>query len=143
MKYLAIVTLLVFATPAVKDSRNALICQKWQEVGWKDFGGTYQAVRFPKTVSFKKDGTYEEIYCNLPMRGQWKWSPDSSKFGYEFTVINGKAVQGAPMEKVIPLDTILRLTRDTLIYGKLAHFGPGHGSAQGYGHDASYFVRVK
>ncbi len=132
------------ALPNQQGEKAKLICHTWVQVGLKQFRGKYRAVTvMPKIMTFQTDGSYEEKYGTLNMKGHWSFGRDSSKFAVSLTEFNGQKISDMPLDKVVPHDSILKLTRDTLIYGSLATFGPGNKLGQGYGHDDWYFVRVK
>lgn len=144
MKLSALVLFVTLALPTQQGERTQLMCQKWKQVGLKQFRGKYSAVtRMPKIMTLRTDGSYEETYGTLRSKGRWKFSRDSSKFAVSLTEFNGQKINDMPLDMVIPHDSILKLTRDTLIYGSLATFGPGNKLGQGYGHDDWYFVRLK
>jgi hypothetical protein len=124
------------------DSKFDLVCQKWKQVGIKSFGKDYNPVDKSMTeiIEFKKDGTYEEeLYGNIQFKGKWKFSNDSTKLGFEVTEMNGTAMHDLSLADSKPIDSIIKLTKDTLIYGSLGFYGKN----QLYGHDDWYFVREK
>jgi len=123
-------------------SKADLISQKWIEIGLKVFGREYKSVdkRSAEILTFHKDGTLEkELYGNLKFKGLWKFSEDSSKLAIELTELNGNPMGGLPLNEMKPTDSILKLTRDTLIIGMLAQYG----ELRIHGHDDRYFVSAR
>ena len=141
---LALTTLFFFLLCLVRlhENKMDLICQKWRQVGIKDFGKDYKSIdkSMTEVIIFKKDGAYdEELYGSLQIKGQWKFSMDSLKLSLVLTEMNGKTLAGTSFDDSKPIDSIIKLTRDTLIYGALVYFG----EQKIYGHDDWYFVREK
>jgi hypothetical protein len=124
-----------------KDSRMQLVCHKWKQVGLKPFGKSYQAVRASdKVMTLDRSGKYEEtLYGNLKIKGRWKFNQDSTRLAFEPYEFNGKTVPSGYLDKILPTDSLMKLTKDTLIYASLAYYGP----KKVYGHDDWYFVREK
>src|SRR6476469_7101765 len=123
--------------PFQTAGKTDLICQKWLEVGLKVFGNEYKRVdkQSAETFSFSKNGTLTKvIYGNLKYKGQWRFSADSTKVAMELTELNGIAIKNVPLEKIKPTDSIIKLTRDTLILGSLGYYG----DMRVYGHDDRY-----
>ena len=118
-----------------------MISQKWLEVGLKAFGNEYKPVdkSLVQIITFHKNGTLEkELYGNLKFKGIWKFSSDSNKIAIELTELNGNKLKGLSLNEIKPTDSILKLTRDTLILGALGEYG----HLRVHGHDDRYFVRV-
>jgi hypothetical protein len=124
------------------DSRFDLLCQKWRWVGSKDFGKEYKPVNetSSEVIFLKKDGTYEEeLYGSIQIKGIWNLCCDSSKIGFVVVEMNGAKMGESTFNGLKPTDSIMKLTKDTLIYAALAYFG----EKKIYGHDDWYFVREK
>ena len=142
MKSILFVLVLIFISESPsKVSKTDLISQKWIEVGLKVFGREYRSVdkQSAETFTFHKDGTLEkEVYGNLKFKGLWKFSADSMKIAIELTTLNGNPLRSTPLSKIKPTDSILKLTRDTLILGTLKQYV----DLRMHGHDDRYFVRV-
>jgi len=125
-----------------QESKLKLVCKKWRQVGIKQFGKDYQPVykSMSEIIEFKYDGTYEEdLYGNVKIKGKWKFSIDSTKLAFEVTEIDGTAMHDLSLTDSKPVDSIIKLTKDTLIYGSLGF----HGVNKLYGHDDRYFVRER
>ena len=134
-------SILLLFGPAQKVSKADMISQKWLEVGLKAFGNEYKPVdkSLVEIITFHKNGTLEkELYGNLKFKGIWKFSSDSNKIAIELTELNGNKLKGLSLNEIKPTDSILKLTRDTLILGALGEYG----HLRVHGHDDRYFVRV-
>jgi hypothetical protein len=141
MKYLFSIALLLL-TRISSDSKLELICHSWVQVGIKPFQKEFHAVNTQQgeVLTFRPDGTYEQLlYGSLSVNGVWRFSSDSTKFAFAVTSMNGNPIKSLPLENTKPTDSLLRLTADTLIYARLAYYGPD----QIYGHDDWYYVRKK
>lgn len=117
-----------------------LFCRSWKQVGFKKNGVLQVKLvdkEVGKRIEFKKNGTFEEIMYNLKGKGLWEFSDDSAKFGLKIIEYNGMNVSSSlPIVKNI---LIIKLTKDTLIYGTEAYYG----KEKVYGHDDWYFIREK
>ena len=124
-----------------QDSRMQLVSHKWKQVGIKSFGKKYQAVNASeKVMILDRNGSYEEtLYGQMKIKGHWKFNQDSTRLAFEVFEYNGVKVPGGYLDKMLPTDSIMRLTKDTLIYASLAYHGP----KKVYGHTDWYFVREK
>lgn len=119
--------------------RSSQICRTWKQVGYKGFHKAYKPIdpSMAEVITFKKDGTYDKVlYGQMSIKGDWQFDPDSTKIKMAVTSINGARVGGMTIDQSKPTDTLLRLTRDTLVYGTLAYYG----KSSEYGHDDLYFV---
>lgn len=118
-----------------------LACHQWKQVGIKSFGKKYQAVSASeKVMTLDRSGTYEEtLYGQMKIKGRWKFNQDSTRLAFEVSEYNGTKVPGGYLDKMIPTDSVMKLTKDTLIYASLAYYGP----KKVYGHTDWYFVREK
>ena len=138
--------LILFLLPiAISNSQTAdrtdLLCRKWVLVGSKPFNMPYRAVnpQMAKIMQFNKDGTYQEEMFSLKSKGVWEFNTDSTMFNISLTEFNGSPTKGLSLKDSKPTDRILKLTRDSLIYGMEAYYGP----ERTFGHDDWYFVPVK
>ncbi|WP_295654448.1 hypothetical protein [uncultured Mucilaginibacter sp.] len=124
-------------------SKMNLICnKKWRWVALKSFGKELNPVQksLSDALFFRNDGTFEkEMYGQLKFKGKWAFNTDSSKLDMAITEMNGQALAGMALGESHPTDSIMRLTKDTLIIAKLAYFGPKNI----YGHDDWYYVKEK
>ena len=125
------------------DNKTNLLCQKWHEVGVKSFNKEFKPIdkRGAETITFYNDGTFEkELYGTLHFKGHWLFSNDSTKLAFSITEMNGAAMKNnEPLTNKYATDSIIKLTKDTLIDGHLGYFG----EKQIYGHDDIYYVREK
>jgi hypothetical protein len=70
MKLLTLALLSVLAIPTQPNEKITLFCQKWKQVGLKQFRGKYLPItRMPKIMTLRMDGTYEETYGTLRSKG--------------------------------------------------------------------------
>ncbi len=119
-----------------------LICHKWQQVGIKNFGKEYKPLdrTMGEVMTFNADGTYsEDLDGGNHIKGKWKFNRDSSKIAFAITEMNGEAVTDVSLADARATDSIIVLSNDTLVYGRLARYG----KEKVYGHEDSYFVRVE
>jgi hypothetical protein len=128
-------------TGSHQDSKLDLICQKWVQVGIKNFGKEYKSVdkSLAKNLLLKKDGAYEEGLYKILIKGQWKFNNDSTKLAFALMEMNGKPMSGLTINDYEPYDSIFKLTKDTLIYGSAGL----HGQQRIYGYTVLYFVKEK
>ena|SRR5580692_10965101 len=141
MKYLSLILPLFFFRMS-SDSILQLICHRWKQVGIKPFQKEFRPIQSQQgeVLSFHSDGTYEQLlYGRLSINGVWKFSDDSIKLAFAITSMNGSPLKSLPLENTTPTDSLVRLTTDTLIYARLAYYGP----EKVYGHDDWYYVREK
>jgi hypothetical protein len=88
-------------------------------------------------MTFTEDGNYEEeMYC-LKSTGKWFFNSDQTKFDFILTTFNGMAIPAFSDTTRRTNKLIIKLTKDTLIYGAEAYYG----NDKIYGHDDWYFVR--
>jgi hypothetical protein len=142
MKSLSIISVLVLSWLSFQDNKLELICQNWTQAGTKNFGKPYQAISpsMAETILFKKDGTYDEVlYGQMKLKGKWKFDKSGSKLAFQITEMNGAEMKDMELDAKHPTDSIMKLTKDTLIYAQLKYYGPN----KIYGHDDMYFVRQK
>ena len=138
--FIILTFLLLFKSPG-QDSKIDLLCHKWRQVGMKSFGKNYHQVdkSMSELISFDENGTFEkELYGTLKFKGKWLFSNDSTKLALGITEMNGNPLlDTARFGNKYANDTLIRLTKDTLIDGHLSYFG----NNKIYGHDDYYYVR--
>ena len=136
-----ILTLFLLFKSAGQDNKIDLLCHKWKQVGIKSFGKNYHQIdkSMSELISFDRNGTFEkELYGTLEFKGKWLFSNDSTKLTLAITEINGNPISDTtPFDNKYANDTLIKLTKDTLIDGHLAYFG----NDKIYGHDDYYYVR--
>jgi hypothetical protein len=138
---ITLISILLFLIP-MHDTKLNLLCQQWRQVGIKYFDKDYKPIdrSMSETIIVKKDGTYEkELHATLKFKGKWKFSNDSSKLAFSITEMNGTVTSNLSIENTKPTDSLIRLTIDTLIIGRLAYYGVH----KIYGHDDWYYTREK
>jgi len=88
---------------------------------------------------FNVDGTYTEVAYSGKMKttGQWFLNEDQTKMEFMISSFNGQQIPPFPETTRHFNKIILKLTKDTLIYGNEAYYG----EKKIYGHDDLYFVR--
>jgi len=121
--------------------QKLLFCHKWRQFAFKR--ATDSVVKsidpsMAKTCLFRDDGYYEENYLNIISSGKWFFNADEKKFGLIIDTFNGTKFPGQDSLKPPANIVVLKLTKDTLIYGNDIYTGPN----RVYGHDDSYFVRA-
>jgi len=119
-----------------------MLCHKWLQVASKQHDNASQRATdksMAKNVTFKPDGTYEEVTYNntLKIEGEWFLNPEQTKMEFTVTNLNGQKMPPFPETTRHYNIIILKLTADTLVYGREAYYG----NKQVYGHDDLYFVR--
>jgi len=141
MKLLITMVFALLAFPLQKNDKLDLLCQKWRQVGMKSYGKEYRSIdkKMSESIWFKRDGTFiKELYGQLTFKGQWLLSNDSTKIAFRITQMNGTPFgEGEPFDNKFANDSIIKLTKDTLIDGQLKYFGV----EKIYGHDDIYYVR--
>ena len=75
----------------------------------------------------------------MKIKGRWKFNQDSTRLAFEVFEYNGTKVPGGHLDKMILTDSVMKLTKDTLIFASRAYYGP----KKVYGHTDWYFVREK
>ena len=72
-------------------------------------------------MTLDRSGNYEEaLYGQMKIKGHWKFNQDSTQLAFEVFEYNGTKVPGWYLDKMIPTDSVMKLTKDTLIYASLA-----------------------
>jgi hypothetical protein len=143
MKYLVLFCLPLLITSFKKgDDVKTLLCHKWIQFASKassDLTIKPMATDVIRECILKKSGYYEDIMDKDTQMaaGKWVLSPDQKKMEFRLTIINGQHIPELPESAHWFNIIILRLTRDTLIYGKEVYNSKG----EPVGHDDSYFVK--
>ena len=137
--------LILFAISPTTFSQNLqseYIYGKWKQYGYKNFHDTVIKTSKEecanKVMKLGKDGTYEEEMYSLVGKGVWRFNPDSTRFGYVFSEYMGQKIPGNDLPTSFN-SIILKLTRDTLIIGQEAYFGP----EKIKGHNDWYYLKIK
>ena len=143
MKYLVFIFLLLIVTSFRKgDDVKTLLCHKWIQFASKastDLTTKPMPADVIRECIFRKSGYYEDIMDEDTQMaaGKWVLSPDQKKMEFRLTTINGQHIPELPESAHRFNIVILRLTKDTLIYGKEVYNNKG----EPIGHDDSYFVK--
>ncbi len=125
-----------------KEDKKNLLVGHWKEFGYKFHNDTaMKSVSEEcaiKTMTFRNDWTYEERMFCITSSGKWFFNKNQTKFDFSMDNFNGMKVSSfTDTTKINQL--IIKLTKDTLIYGSEGYFGE-----KGiYGHDDFYFVKQK
>jgi len=123
------------------NSKKDLLCHKWIQFAFKRNGETAPEPidkSMAKTCIFDPDGAYVEL-MGLKASGHYFLNSAQTKIALQFENINGKNMPASADTTKHYNIIILRLTKDTLIYGQEANYG----EKRVYGHDDWYFVREK
>lgn len=119
-----------------------MLCHRWIQFASKN-NSEYSPKKIDNSLAkecyFHTDGSYEEssYYGNLKISGHWFINSDQSKLELTMEEMNGKHIQSFRDTTRHYNLIILKLTKDTLIYGMEAYYGTN----KVYGHDDWYFVR--
>ncbi|HMD01033.1 MAG TPA: hypothetical protein VKH37_12805, partial [Ferruginibacter sp.] len=131
-------------------SKKELFCQKWREVAIK-FSGSTQRIPAARqtTLTINPDGTFtEELYAissgekkfhKGTANGQWKFSSDSMHIGFMHLGLDDNPQDKTAIETFHTSDSLVKLTRDQLIYGIPAF----NVSKNAWGYHYHYLARVK
>lgn len=145
MKLLILLTFLL-GVSVNECNKMDLLCYKWVSIGIKD---PIHGLHFSKspTISslriwFRKDGTCDQEqnnYGKLIRKGAWKFNRDSSKVSITITSseFSGETHIDEPSKYFTELDTIIKLTSDTLILGTFFYLLPD----STYVHEDLYYVK--
>ena len=138
---LLIFALALVSMQASKEDRKQLLCGKWRQYAYKgrsDSAAKNISISMAKAMTFSGNGDYEEELVTSQGKGKWRFNDKQTKIGFSFSEFNGIKLetQDTAIETNI---VILKLTRDTLIYGTEGLYG---GLARN-DHDDWYFVREK
>jgi hypothetical protein len=143
MKTLITLFILITSVSFKTQEQKSLLIGKWKQFAWK----AHDSKELKKTdeecankkITFEKNGSYkEEMYC-LKSTGQWYFNSDQTKIGFTLETFNGMKSPPSNSQKKYTNTIILKLTKDTLIYGHEGYFG----NDRIYGHNDWYFVRQK
>jgi hypothetical protein len=126
------------------NDRKGMLSHTWVQFAFKRNGETSASPTdktMVKTCTFNPNGDYEESTYNsgVKISGYYFLNGDQTKIALKFDVLNGQRLPGSTDTIKRYNIIILRLTRDTLIYGQEARYG----ERRVYGHDDWYFVRKK
>lgn len=123
------------------NGKRELLCHKWVQFAFKrniEKSPTPVDKSMAKTCIFNPNGEYVEL-MGLKASGHYFLNAAQTKIALQFGNINGKNMPvSADTTKHYNI-IILKLTKDTLIYGQEAYYG----EKRVYGHDDWYFVREK
>jgi hypothetical protein len=121
------------------NEKKDLLCHKWVQFAFKrnvEISPSPVDKSMAKTCFFNQNGEYMEL-MGLKATGHYFLNTTQTKIALQYEVINGKkfslSADTAKHYNII----ILRLTKDTLIYGQEAYYG----EKRVYGHVDWYFVR--
>ena len=130
-----------FLSMKVDNGKKDLLCHKWVQFAFKRNSDTVPTLvdkALAKTCVFNPNGDYVEV-MGLKATGHYYLNATQTKLAFQFQMMNGKTfAQSADTTKHYNY-VILKLTKDTLIYGQEALYG----EKRVYGHDDWYFVRAK
>ena len=124
-----------------KEDRKQLLCAKWRQYAYKsrsDSAAKSVSASMAKLMTFKNNGDYEEELITSHGKGKWRFNDAQTKLGFTFSEFNGINMQSQDTSIETNI-IILKLNRDTLIYGTEGLYG---GMAKN-DHDDWYFVREK
>ena len=143
MKYSLLSILIVMSTTSFSQNvPTEYIYGKWKQYGYKSFHDnvikTSKEECANKVMKFGKDGSYEEEMYSLVGKGVWRFNQDSTRFGYVFSEYMGRKISGDGIPTSFN-SIILKLSRDTLIIGQEAYFGP----EKIKGHNDWYYLKIK
>jgi len=134
---LAVILLSMINDVGKKD----LLCHKWVQFAFKRNSDTVPTLidkALAKTCVFNPNGDYVEV-MGLKATGHYYLNAAQTKLAFQFEMMNGKTFAHSADTTKHYNYVILKLTKDTLIYGQEALYG----EKRVYGHDDWYFVRAK
>lgn len=143
LKISTVVVLIAMLVSMKSDNgRKDMLCQTWVQFAFKKNGAISAGAidnSMAKTCTFNPDGSYEESMYNnaLKISGHYFLNSDQTKFDLQLEVMNGQTLPVSSDGTKHYNTIILKLTKDTLIYGNEAYYG----ETRVYGHDDWYFVR--
>lgn len=115
---------------------------KWKQFGYKNHKDsiirTSKEECANKILEFSKNGRYEEEMYSINSKGIWQFNSDSTRFGIILTEIMGRKVDQSNLQ-ISFNSIILKLTKDTLVVGQEAYYGPNKIK----GHDDWYYSKSK
>ena len=121
------------------NGKRDLLCHKWIQVAFKRNSETAPTPvdrSMAKTCVFNPDGGYVEL-MGMKASGHYFLNATQTKIAFQYEMINGKAFTLSGDTTKHYNYIILKLTKDSLIYGQEALYG----EQRVYGHDDWYFVR--
>lgn len=146
-KYLILILLsfntFCFGQTIDKNVTDSLLIGTWSQFAFKPHNSS-QIKEIPagcmsKTISFQEDKTYEEELFCTKSSGFWYLNDDKTKLGFTLNKYNGQVLPVPKESKKYTNILIIKLTRDTLVYGSEGYYG----NERIYGHDDWYFVKRK
>lgn len=143
MKKYLLCALAIFLLSAQTDKKS-LLCHKWMQFASKSHDDQSPKMidkSMAKECEFRADGSYQETMYNnqLKISGRWFFNADQTKFDFTMTEMNGQKLPESPGAENHVNKIIIKLTADTLIYGREEYYGKDGV----YGHDDWYFAREK
>jgi hypothetical protein len=137
--FTAMVLTAILLSMKADNSKKDLLCHKWVQVAFK---GNSETAPTPvdrsmaKTCVFNPDGGYVEL-MGMKATGHYFLNASQTKIAFQYEMINGKSFPVSDDTSKHYNYIILKLTKDSLIYGQEAYYG----EKRVYGHDDWYFVR--
>ena len=139
---LGILIITFFLSNFQQPSKMDLLCHKWVEVGRKDFGKDYKSTvdnNHKENILIKKNGMFfSRLNEKVTIKGIWVCNRDTSKIAFNL-IFHDKEFKTIDRTKILPTDTIVLLTEDTLVLGNFTRVN--HLKINGY--DETYYVREK
>lgn len=122
-----------------------MLCHHWVQFAFKkDMDSPVQPTdaSMAEDITFENDSTYNDASYNgrLKTNGKWFLNPDETKMELTILNYNGQSIPPFPETEHHYNIIILKLTPDTLIYGKEFYRGK-EGGPMVYNHSDLYFVR--
>lgn len=141
MKYPVLVISLIVSLIKIEADKKELLCHHWVQFAFKKNGAVMPIsvdALMAKECSFAGDDKYDETMYNKAFKasGKWFFNNDQTKMGMTIDNVNGQNFPGQDQFRNTNI-VILKLTKDTLVYGEEAYYGKD----RVYGHDDLYFVR--
>jgi hypothetical protein len=143
-----IVTVILIAASLLSmrsdNDRKDMLSHTWVQFAFKRNNETSPSIvdkTTVKTCTFSANGAYEESTYNsgVKISGGYFLNDNQTKIALKLDVLNGQRLPGTNDTAKRYNIIILKLTKDTLIYGQEARYG----EKRIYGHDDWYFVRKK
>ena len=138
---IAITLTAILLSMKADNGKKDLLCHKWVQFAFKRNVETSPSPidkSMAKTCVFNPNGEYVEL-MGLKASGHYFLNAAQTKIAFQYEMINGKSFPVSDDTTKHYNIIILRLTKDTLIYGQEAYYG----EKRVYGHDDWYFVRAK
>lgn len=139
-------TILFFSMTFISPSegKKDLICHAWKLTAHKPFKKEIKPINEAnsESLTFNSDGTYDKLlYGALKIKGAWGFTQDSTKLLFNIASLNGANMAASPLDPLHPTDSLIKLTADTLIIGRLSYFGASKGAPMEYQHDDWYYIK--